>query len=283
MVEPCRKNKSLSTQIYLDGGDYFGVVLFIIVVNILLFLLYDVIFYRIGISRNLFINSTFFGTTTGFTFPFVAIYYSLKNAVILYFLILCAFLFLMNSHKYASILAGSSLFIMGNALFNKQAHSGLMAIMPPAESLPAVEPILPVEPVQQQSQIHVEELEEDEERGLLGEYFDPGITLAVSPNLLAEEPSKSVETKMDVPYYIDKAFEYKRQGRNVEALESFMHILKTSKEANTRFLSCIHIAAIYRDMDQKQQAQDILYYFIKDNKNAIDLGLLRQAAALLNS
>lgn len=175
------------------------------------------------------------------------------------------------------------MFIMENTLFKKQAHSGLVAIMPPAESLPAAEPILTVEPVQQQSQMAVEELEADEERGLLGEYFDPGIPLAVSPNLQEEELSKIVEANMDVPYYIDKAFEYKSQGRNVEALESFMHILKTSKEANTRFLSCLQIAAIYRDMDQKQQAQDILYYFIKDNKNAIDLGLLRQAAALLNS
>ncbi len=259
------------------------IVVFIIAVNVLCYLMYNVIFYRIGISRKLFINSTFLGTSTGFTFPFVAINYNLKNAVILYFLIFCVFMFFLNSHKYASILAGSSMFIMGSTVLNSQAPLDAILIEPIEEYSSIAEAVPGVEPIQQDSLTPIEDLEKAVEEELLGEYFDPQIELETSPDLQKDEPSKVEDIIMDVPYYINKAFEYKTQGRMVEALESFMHILKRSQEANTRFLSCIHIAAIYKEMDQRQQAEDILYYFIKGNKNEIDPGLLRQAAALLNS
>ncbi|AOT68853.1 hypothetical protein Gferi_04360 [Geosporobacter ferrireducens] len=257
--------------------------LLIITVNVLFYLLYNAVFCKVGISRKLFINSTFFGTTTGFTFPFVATYYNLKNAIILYFIILCVFLFFLNGQKYAGILVGSSMLILGNTLLDRQESLDAIAIEPNAEAIAMTEVVTGIESFQQEDQAFIEDSEEGEEKELLGEYFDPEISLETSPDLPEEEPSGIVEIQRDLPYYIDKAFEYKTQGRNVEALESFMHILQTSKEVNTRFLSCIHIAAIYKDMDQKQQAQDILYYFIKDNTSAIDLSLLRQAAALLNT
>lgn len=252
--------------------------MFIAVVNVLLYFSYDKIFYRMGISKRLFMNSTLLGTTTGFTFPFLAIYYNFKNVAILYTVVIITAVFMLNNRYAALVPEGMNYLASKPSLLHEH-----MMLASPMEHLAEAQYVSAIELPESLEEVLEIAQGQDEDLGLLGEYFDSlymeEIRLEKDNSISDVEKTKPLEV-VD-PY--QQALVYREEGNYIKALEGFMTSLKGATTLDEEFTSCINIAAIYKEIGQSRQAENVLYCFVQQHRDALQSQRMEEIAHILKS
>lgn len=85
----------------------------------------------------------------------------------------------------------------------------------------------------------------------------------ISADLELQTEEKSVEdalhgTETDVQSFIDKAFEYKGKGKNVEAVEQYMKALEHNPDTDMIFWIVLDVCALYKQLGLSALARSIL-------------------------
>ncbi|MFZ5969012.1 MAG: hypothetical protein ACOYVK_17790 [Bacillota bacterium] len=245
------------------------------------------LFYKIGIDKKLFVNSTFLGTTTGFSFPFVAMNYSFRNAVIIYLFILALYFMLINSSKFAP-------FILGNTIafaFVSRAFSPQKA----AEIRPIILTDMTDTPSHMDQRTDLEndscsepelivEVESGyEEECVIGEFFDPMYADFADQKGNDVFTSSQESVIKDETFYYQEGIWQEKYGNYPSALMNYMEALKQSSDVNMSFESCMRISKIYLQMKQQKQAENILYCFIHQNKAKLTTVQMKQVEMILQS
>ncbi len=249
-------------------------------VNVLLYFSYDKVFYRLGISKKIFMNSTLLGTTTGFTFPFLAVYYNFRNVAILYSIVIVTVIFMLNSKYTALVPAGMNYLVSKPSLLCEH-----MLLPAPIEDMMAIQ-YTSVQALPEPMEEALEVMEgQDEYLGFLGECFD-------SPYLYMDEISEEedqviphreepISSEVLDPYR--QALRYREEGNYVKALEGFMASLKGAVTFDEEFSSCISIASIYKEMGQPKQAENVLYCFVQQHRDSLQNHRMEEVANILRS
>lgn len=252
--------------------------MFIAVVNVLLYFSYDKIFFRMGISKKLFMNSTLLGTTTGFTFPFLAIYYNFKNVTILYTVVIVTAVFMLNSRHSILVPEG-----MGNLASKTSLFQERVMLPPPMELLTELQYASIIESPSLGEEILEIPQVQDEDMALFGEYFDSLYMEEINQEQV--EDVSSIEQIVPVavvdPY--EQAIIFKKEGNYIKALEGFMALLKGAATFDQQYISCINIAAIYKEIGQSKQAENVLYCFVQQHREAMQSQQIEEIANILKS
>ncbi|KXG77906.1 hypothetical protein [Thermotalea metallivorans] len=273
----CRKLKK-EKEICQKRGVVSGIVLLIVIVNFLLYISYDKLFYKTGISKNLFMNSTLLGTTTGFTFPFLAFYYNFKNIAVLYLVIMITAVIMLSSKHTTLVPEGN-----GYSGFKLSLGKKNLVEATSVWALPSVPYTAAVEISGEADGILEAAYEEEAEMDILGEYFDA----LYMENAVQEESNLPVEEEMELPKeaddYFRKAIKYENEGNYLKALEGFMQVLKMASEPHMKFKSCLHIASLYKGMGQSKQAENVLYCLLQQYKEQLQMQQVEEIVRVLKS
>jgi hypothetical protein len=231
-----------------------------------------------GISKKMFMNSTLLGTTTGFTFPFLAIYYNFKNVTILYTVVIVAAVFMLNSRHSIVVPEG-----MGN-LASKPSIFQERAILPPStELLTKVEYVPIVEsPVLVEEVIEIPQAQ-DEDIALFGEYFDSLYMEEINHEEVEDVSKVEDVASLAVVDPYEQSLIFRKEGNYVKALEGFMSLLKGAATFDQEYNSCINIAAIYKEIGQLKQAENVLYCFVQQHREALQGQQIEEIANILKS